>query len=217
MDTSWYRSVNDFARDTPWLHGFLAAYALWGGLVVLAVILVASWWLGRGRRDAPTAVATTVLTGVACIVALLLNQQLISPAIARPRPCLALHHVEVLLTCNRDYSMPSDHCVIAGAFVAGLWLLNRRTGMWAAALALLLAFGRVYVGVHYPSDAIVGLLVGAAVALVIVLALRQPVARLCIRLADTPLRPLVLARGRETAGAAAHGSGQRPGRHSDQS
>ena len=39
-DTSWYRAVNDVARDTPWAHGFLAAYALWAGLAVLAVLLV---------------------------------------------------------------------------------------------------------------------------------------------------------------------------------
>lgn len=137
--------------------------------------------------------ATTLLTGVAAVVAVLLNQQVISPVVARPRPCQALAHVQVLLSCNRDYSMPSDHCIIAGAFVVGLLILNRRLGLIAAVLALLLAFGRVYVGVHYPADTVVGLLAGAVIGTVVVLALRRPTAALTDRLTRTPLRPLIVA------------------------
>jgi hypothetical protein len=44
LDSSWYRSVNEFARDTGWAHGVLANYANWGGLVL---------------RDAPSKNSTT--------------------------------------------------------------------------------------------------------------------------------------------------------------
>ena len=191
LDASWYRAVNDLARDTPWAHGFLAAYALWAGLALLAVLLAVGWLLARRRRDAPRAVATTFLTGLGTIVALLVNQQAISPAVARTRPCHALHHVEVLLHCANDYSFPSDHSVIAGAFAAGLLLLDRRLGFAAVALALLVGFGRVYAGVHYPSDAAAGLLIGAAIGAAIVLLLRRPTASIACRLTRTPLRALI--------------------------
>lgn len=193
LDTSWYRDVNIVARDTPWAHAFLAAYALWGGLVCLALLLVAEWWRARRRDDAPHAVATAGIIGAATIVALLVNQHLLSPAIARQRPCHALAHVETLLSCNGDYSMPSDHCIIAGAFAAGLLVLHRRTGLVAGLLALLLAFARVYVGVHYPADAACGLAAGAVIALLLVVALRGAVTRLAAWLATTPLRPLIVA------------------------
>ncbi|MGH3627791.1 MAG: phosphatase PAP2 family protein, partial [Sciscionella sp.] len=202
-DTAWYLDVNGFVRQTPWLHGFLAAYALWGGLLVLALVLIGGWWRARRRDDAPRAVATAVLTGVAAVVAVVVNQQLISPAIARPRPCLALHHVEVLLACSKDYSMPSDHCIIAGAFVAGLFILHRKSGAVALVLALLLAFGRVYAGVHYPSDTVAGLLAGALIGSVIVLALRRPTTALTVRLALGPLRPLITTRDDKRAPDAA--------------
>ncbi|MGH3492216.1 MAG: phosphatase PAP2 family protein [Sciscionella sp.] len=192
LDDQWYHDVNAFAVGTRWLHGFMAAYALWAGLVVLALLLIGAWlFYARHRADAPAAVAVAVLTGVSAVIAVLLNQNLISPAIARPRPCTAFAHVEVLLPCSHDYSMPSDHCIIAGAFVAGLWILNRRFGIVAGLLALLLAFGRVYVGVHYPSDTVVGLLAGALIGIVIVLALRTPAATLAARLIRSPLRPLI--------------------------
>lgn len=193
LDSSWYRSVNEFARDTGWAHGVFANYANWAGLVLLAVLLVAGWLLGRRRPDAPRLTATAFLVGLGAVLALLANQ-VIGPAVSRARPCHALAHVDVLLHCASDSSFPSDHAMIAGAFAAGLLLLNRRIGLAALLLALLLSFARVYVGVHYPSDVAGGLAIGAAIGTLIVLALRPATAAVAQRLARTPLRPLIGSR-----------------------
>lgn len=64
-------------------------------------------------------------------------------------------------------------------------------GLLALLAALLLAFARVYVGVHYPADVVVGLFGGAVIAAVVVLGLLGPVTALARRLTDTPLRPLI--------------------------
>ncbi len=106
VDERWYRDINGFARHTPWLHGVLSAYALWGGLVILALMLVTAYLVSRRRVDAERMVAVTVCAGVGVVAALLVNQQLISPAVARARPCHSLKHVEVLLACANDYSFP---------------------------------------------------------------------------------------------------------------
>jgi membrane-associated phospholipid phosphatase len=193
LDSSWYRSVNEFARDTGWAHGMLANYANWAGLVLLALLLVAGWLLGRRHPEAPRLTATAFLVGVGAVLALLATQ-LIGPAVTRTRPCHALAHVEVLLHCASDSSFPSDHAMIAGAFAAGLLLLNRRLGLAALLLALLLAFARVYVGVHYPSDVAGGLAIGAAIGTLVVLALRPATAAVALRLAHTRLRPLITSR-----------------------
>jgi membrane-associated phospholipid phosphatase len=83
--------------------------------------------------------------------------------------------------------------VIAGAFVVGLWLIDKRLGAIGALLALLLAFARVYVGVHYPGDVVAGLLIGGAIAAAICIGLRGPATALAERLLQTPLRPLIAA------------------------
>lgn len=194
LDERVYRDINNFARDTPWLHAVLSAYALWGGLVVLALMLVAAYLLARRRTDAGAQVALTVCAGIGVVAALLINQHVISSAVGRARPCHTLSHVEVLLTCANDYSFPSDHCVMAGAFVAGLAFVGARWAVPAGALAVLLAFTRVYTGVHYPSDAAAGLVIGAAIGVVVVLLLRPGMCRLTRWMSGTSLGILVNVR-----------------------
>jgi membrane-associated phospholipid phosphatase len=193
-DRTLFWQVNHLAAATGWAHSVVAAYALWGGLVAEVVVWLGCWWWSaRRRQDGGRAVAAVLLTGAASVLALVLGSQLISPAVARPRPFVAMPHVLLLLSHSADGSLPSDHCLIAGAFAAGLLMVDRRWGLVATVLALALAFARVYCGVHYPADVLAGLLIGAAVAVLLVLALRRPVARALRPLAGTPLRPLLAA------------------------
>lgn len=192
LDARWYLDVNEFARDTGWAHGVAADYALWGGLVALVVMLVVGWLWGRRQADAPRVVATAFLCGVSTLVALGVNH-FISDAVARQRPFTRFPHAETLVSRAHDHSFPSDHCVIAGAFVVGLWLVDKRLGAIGALLAIVLAFVRVYVGVHYPGDVVAGLLIGGAIAAVICLGLRGPATAVAERLLETPLRPLIAA------------------------
>lgn len=192
LDRHLYLDVNHFTRDTGGLHGFMSAFALWGGLVLLALMVVLSFlWARRaGRLDS---VVLLFLGGASSLVGLAVNKG-VSEAVMRQRPCHALHHVDVILSCANDYSFPSDHSVIAGALAAGLFVFDRRVGIVAALLALFLAFARVYAGVHYPGDVVGGLVLGLLVCGVIELLFRGIVMTAAVRLVGTPLRPLLLAR-----------------------
>ncbi|MFS0717299.1 phosphatase PAP2 family protein [Arthrobacter sp. 1P04PC] len=199
MDRDLYLTVIALARQTPWLHDFMAAYALWGGLVLLSLLLVVGWLQGRRRKDAPARSASALLTGLSVVTAVLLNQHLISPLIGRVRPCNAVAGAQALLPCGQDFSMPSDHCIMAGAFMAGLFFVSRKLGILAVIAAAVLAFGRVYTGMHYPTDTVAGLAAGTLIALVLQWLLHRPVSLLLVRLNRTPLAVLVQAPRASTA------------------
>jgi membrane-associated phospholipid phosphatase len=188
LDRSWFLHVNSLARATPWLHAAIRSYAQYG-VVLFAALLVWSWWVARGRRDA-AAMAAALWAPVGTLVAVGLNQPL-GNAVREPRPYTSLRHVEVLVARSGDFSFPSDHAVMAGAVAAGVWLVSRRLGLLTAAAAVLLALSRVYVGAHYPGDVAAGLLVGAVVTLVGYVALRRVLEVVVTRLARTPVRGLL--------------------------
>ncbi len=68
---------------------------------------------------------------------------------------------------SRRSGMPSRHALSSGVFAMTMLLASRVLGILATIYALLVAVARVYSGVHWPSDVIVGLLLGAGVAWVI--------------------------------------------------
>jgi len=84
----------------------------------------------------------------------------------RPRPCSELDGVRVLVGCGRSFSMPSNHAVNAFAFIVPFYILIESRMRFAfVAVALLVGFSRIYVGVHYPSDVVVGALLGILLSL----------------------------------------------------
>ncbi|ACU54190.1 phosphoesterase PA-phosphatase related [Acidimicrobium ferrooxidans DSM 10331] len=159
-----YLDVNRIARETGWAHGAMAQYAHFVGVGVLAVVLLVAWWRARSRRQAPRAVAGVLWAAGGTVLAWVIAHYVLKPLVGERRPYVTLHHVEVLLARSGGYSFPSGHATVAGAVIVGLWLARDRLMAWIATIAgLLLAFGRVYVGVHYPGDVLAGLVLGGVV------------------------------------------------------
>lgn len=80
-------------------------------------------------------------------------------AVARPRPGATSLATESFYSIN-TFSMPSGHATLAGAVFGLYYFLKRWYAKTLLAIALLVAFSRVYLGVHFFSDVIVGLILG---------------------------------------------------------
>lgn len=187
FDTSLFLDVNEFARDTSWLHSPATVYAS-DGVILFGALLVLGWWVARSRGA--RTVAASGWAAAATLLAVAVNQPLVHD-FHEARPYTDRSHLLVLAQRSSDFSFPSDHAVMAGAAAAGLWLVSRRLGLIAAAAAGLMAVARVYIAAHYPHDVVAGLAVGAAITLLGWWLLRRPLTTLVERLVDTPLRPLL--------------------------
>ena len=192
MDSSIFRWINRLAQRTGWAHPFFTNYATYG-IVLFAVLLLVAY-LNARQDDNPHAVAGSVWAGGAALVALEIGQ-LLGGALDRARPYDAMTGIHVLVTTTTDFSFPSDHATAAGAVAVGLLLSHRRCGTIAAALAVLMAFTRVYVGAHYLSDVLAGLVLGGGVAAASVVLIVPSLTRLVRRLSRTPFGVLISSTG----------------------
>jgi undecaprenyl-diphosphatase len=188
---SWFTGINHFARSTSWLHAPAEAYAKYG-VAVFALLMLVSWWKARNEGDLAKA-AAALWAPVGMLIALGLNQFLVS-AFSEERPYTVFPDALTLVARSADPSFPSDHSVVVGAVAVGVLLVHRRLGLVTAALAVLMAAARVYVGAHWPLDVVAGLAVGAVLALASYLLVRPLLGRIVNALAGTPIRTLLTAR-----------------------
>ena len=101
-----------------------------------------------------------VLAGALVVDALLCNV-IFKPLIARTRPFDVNTAVQLLVGRPTDYSFPSGHTAASFASVAALFMAGEKK-LWkpALVLAVLIAFSRLYLYVHYPTDVLGGLTLG---------------------------------------------------------
>jgi undecaprenyl-diphosphatase len=164
--TNWDRDLNANIEDTH-SHAvelFTHLGSLWGLLPVCAAATVL---LARRRAWADITLLLASLAGAA-----LLNL-VAKEAIARPRP--VFHDPSVALT---TFSFPSGHTMGTTAVYAALAIIVARRTRYAplvvagsAVMIVLVAASRVYLGAHYVSDVVGGVLLGLAWVLFVLIAL----------------------------------------------
>jgi membrane-associated phospholipid phosphatase len=114
----------------------------------------------------PKKALIALMLGVASLALSDWAGHMLKDAIERTRPCRALEGVRLLVGCGRAYSMPSNHAIVAFAFIFPFYrMFKSRVRYLFLAVALLVGFSRVYVGVHYPSDVVAGAALGILIAL----------------------------------------------------
>lgn len=167
-DITLLRSINDLARQAP--HGIDRAVEAAGayGLVALTALLAGwCWWrVARRSADAPAAVAGVLWSCLSAGIALLLNIP-VRALVQRPRPYVDHDGLDVLARGHHTASFVSDHVAFTAAVAVGLFMVSRAAGAVALAIALAEGFTQVYVGAHYPTDAVGGFALGAATALLL--------------------------------------------------
>ena len=102
-----------------------------------------------------------IISGVALLGSEIVNNNLIKELVQRPRPYVTFSDLQILIPTPSEFSFPSGHA--SGSFAAASVFysnLPKKFGVPAVILAGLIGLSRLYVGVHYPTDVIAGMIVG---------------------------------------------------------
>lgn len=142
---------------------FFSSILIWVMMFGLLVLLIARARLREKRHE----FATIVIAFVASVGAYVTNT-LISFIYFRPRPFAALADVHLLITKSAaEKSFPSDHSALAFAIAVSVYLIHKKAGFVFLLAAVFVALGRVFVGVHYLSDVLIGAIIGGIWAIVV--------------------------------------------------
>ena len=118
--------------------------------LILAGILIL---VPKYRKVGAAVLVGLVLEVVCCNVVL-------KPLVARIRPCDVNTAVQLLVVKPDDFSFPSGHTGASFAAASALYCNRNRLWIPSFILAVLIAFSRLYLYVHYPTDILAGILLG---------------------------------------------------------
>ncbi len=120
--------------------------AVW---IAIAVVMIAT---KKYRRHG-------VLMLALMLVGLLVGNLVLKNLVTRARPCWG-EEISLLIANPSDFSFPSGHTLSSVIAAATITSANKKFGFFAIPLAILIAFSRLYLYVHYPTDVLFSVILG---------------------------------------------------------
>ncbi|HEX7456105.1 MAG TPA: phosphatase PAP2 family protein [Candidatus Nanoarchaeia archaeon] len=164
VDRELFLKINSFVGEVPILDNLVKLVVNEYFVPVSLALIILYLWFSHGKMGAkireslPLAV---VSVGLINLIITVLNKFII-----RPRPFDQLS-TNLLFYKPTDPSFPSNAVAVGFALAVSIFLIDRRLGTFALFLASFYGFSRVYAGVHFPGDVVVGALVGIFVVLLV--------------------------------------------------
>ena len=112
---------------------------------------------------------TGLAMGISLLIGLLVCNVTLKPLVGRIRPYdyqwqFFQKEITLLVEGLHDFSFPSGHTIASFEAATALLIGNKKLGIPAMILAVLIAFSRLYLYVHYPTDVIVSIVLGIGIA-----------------------------------------------------
>ncbi|MCO7136718.1 phosphatase PAP2 family protein [[Clostridium] leptum] len=126
---------------------------LGNGGILWIVCTVVFLMIPKTRRIGLAMAVSLALEVICCNI-------ILKPLVARIRPCDIDTAVQLLVNRPTDFSFPSGHAGASFAAVSVLYFEKKRLWIPAGVIAVLIAFSRLYLYVHYPSDVLAGAMIG---------------------------------------------------------
>ncbi|HIR14730.1 MAG TPA: phosphatase PAP2 family protein [Candidatus Choladousia intestinavium] len=147
--------IQEFLR-ADWLTPVMLTITKLGNMGFIWVVLSLLFLCFRKTRWAGAAGLLAVF------FSLVFNNFFLKNLFERIRPYEVIDGLTLLVEKASDFSFPSGHAGTSfAAATAFFWILRGKIGAAAYVLAFLIAFSRLYIGIHYPTDVLCGMLTGS--------------------------------------------------------
>lgn len=110
---------------------------------------------------------------IGLLLGLLIGNVFLKNIISRPRPCWLDTSVPLLIASPTDFSFPSGHTLSSFIAAFTIYYANKKWGCFALALAVVIAFSRMYLFVHFPTDVLAGVLLGFGISRLLIFTARK--------------------------------------------
>lgn len=145
---------------SEWMDSFMKFMTIVGDLMLVwAVVLVVYLLFKKQERNAKVIAFSLALSFI-------FNQLLLKNIVRRPRPFVNHTQLSPIIHKPTSFSFPSSHSATSFAVASAIHWIKLPGYIMGYILAGLIAFSRVYLCVHYPSDILVGAVVGCLATVV---------------------------------------------------
>ena len=159
MDFSILYAIQEIR--TPFLDRLMPLVSALGNGGVFWLLLAAVLLIFKKTRSCG------ILILISMAICYVTGNMLIKNLVARQRPCALDTSVELLIPIPREYSFPSGHTLHGFTAAMIIFMHSKKAGIPALILAAVIAFSRMYLFVHFPTDILGGIILGTAAALLV--------------------------------------------------
>ncbi|MDO4325270.1 MAG: phosphatase PAP2 family protein [bacterium] len=145
----WLQSLH-----MPWMDVLMKTATFLGEVGWIWILLGVLCLCFKKTRRMGAGILLSLLLG------LILGNGILKNLIARQRPCWLQPEVPMLIAVPSDYSFPSGHTLAGVEASLSIFFFHKRWGIASFVLAALIAFSRMYLFVHFPTDILGGILLG---------------------------------------------------------
>ena len=156
MNEILFREINSWAGQNQWLDWFMIFSAEWLGYLLLIGLAL---YFYKNRQDYKDKFLLIIGSAV---ISRLVFTEVIRFIYYSPRPFMVMENVNQLINHETTGSLPSGHASFYFALALGIYFYNKKWGWIYLSSVALIGFARIFAGVHWPLDIIVGAGLGIA-------------------------------------------------------
>lgn len=157
MNIELFEMINDLGKEFTFLNPVILIIAKNTIYLLAAAVLI--YLFSRKQEN-----RLMIVSGLAALILAEITGKIAGMFHSNNQPFAELANVNKLIDVEVNNSFPSDHTIIFFTMAVTFWLFKRKhTYLWIL-LAVLVGFSRIWAGVHYPADILVGAILGSAFA-----------------------------------------------------